>query len=67
MWGDDSSDESSSDDEVPAIGYTAAYFLKRFVNFWDNLCWMPCSMLVFAFSGILDAKLLSKENVTINP
>ena len=33
MWGDDSSDESSSDDEVPAIGYTAAYFLKRFVGF----------------------------------
>ena len=33
MWGDDSSDESSSDDEVPAIGYTAAYFLKRFVDF----------------------------------
>ena len=33
MWGDDSSDESSSDDEVPAIGYTAAYFLKRFIDF----------------------------------
>ena len=31
MWGDDSEDESSSDDEVPAIGYTAAYFLKRYL------------------------------------
>lgn len=28
MW-QDSSDESSSDEDVPAIGYTAAYFLKK--------------------------------------
>ena len=28
IWSD-SYDESSSEDDVPAIGYTAAYFLKR--------------------------------------